>query len=215
MTARTLYFAGLGLMLATAAPVQAVSLVNGGFENGLTGWDTDKRGGQIMTVAEHVSLAYPSRTWQATEGSTFALLRANGLDKCISVSQSFTVGPQTKAALSLDWFLDSNEGFLRVTQADGQAGGAANGETVFEITAPGPSTGGTHWSSQELDLEPGEYQLTAGVVRARGYRLPGYLGIDNVALNSDTGEPTPEPITLLVVFSGAVGLAGYVRRRTA
>ena len=215
MTVRTLCFAGLGLMLAAAVPAQGVSLVNGGFEDGLTGWDTCTQGGQIKTVTEHVSSATRGYAWQPTEGDLFALLRVNGLNKCVSLSQGFTVGAPA-STLSLDWFLDSNEGFLRITKAQGgQAGGAANGEIVFETRTPGPPGGGTLWSSQELELQPGAYQLTVGVVKAGNYALPGYLGIDNVALNGDAGEPTPEPITLLVVFSGVVGLAGYVRRRAA
>ncbi|MDY7009770.1 MAG: PEP-CTERM sorting domain-containing protein [Planctomycetota bacterium] len=93
--------------------------------------------------------------------------------------------------------------------------GAGSGSGQFDMFLS--VTGGTESLLWDTDVFPTPTSLIAGVTadfRLKGSTTPTGVG-DWLVSSSDpiTGTYVPEPMTMLAVFTGIAGLAGYIRKR--
>lgn len=200
------YLALCGLVLAVAGTAGAAGIVNGSFENGLTGWTTQtSQGGSVAVVSNFES-------WNPTDGSKFALLTTG--DPQLFGSENWQLLFQTPTLdkgcqVSFDYFFD-NDALIGNDIARIKLGGVV----VAQITAdtPGECTGSwVHYVSAPL-ASAGAYTIEFGV-QDNGCIIDicdSHMGVDNVAA---TCPVVPEPVTMLGVFAGISGIGAYIRKR--
>ncbi len=190
---------GVGLLLA--GPASAVSIVNGDFSAGLTGW----------TVSGPV-----------TESGGQAILEKDPDFPLATLEQAFTV-PADALSLSFTYditLIPSTALALDVFQAMLAPTGSAPGSGLFFMDLLGlqsydPAEVSVVGDTVTLDVSGfvGQDVLLSFWLlgsQAADYELD--VAIDDVAL-ALAPAVVPEPLTLLALSAGVAGLGGYLRRR--
>ena len=205
------------MILGLIGTANANLITNGDFETGdLTGWSTK---GDV-SVADAGVFA----TWQGMD-NYFALLGFDTTDGTSQLRQDFDVTGYTEFTISFDWAFDywdnsysADDTFLSLVRQDGKPNKKI---TMLDLQTNGdffhPELGlyyGTY--SETIDLS--EYITDDARLIFRlteesdNFFLSGtasMAGIDNVSV---TGNPVPEPGTVLLLGIGLLGV-GIVRRK--
>jgi hypothetical protein len=192
----------LGLMLAVGGTAGAVSLQNGSFEQGLTGWSTQTSQDGSVTVVSRWE------NWLPTDGRKFALLTTGDWQLCGQENWQLLCQTPTLAKgsqVSFDWFFDQDEWLF-----DDYARIKLNGVIVEELRddTPGECAGNwMHYISAPLPQD-GAYTIEFGVKKDGGL-ICSHMGVDDVQVTSTV----PEPVTMLGIAAGIGGIGAYLRKR--
>jgi len=211
------------LLFALAQTAQATPLVNGGFETGdFTGWTVILNGGTAQVVSSHTSIVAPgdpSTVYSPVGGSYFALLKTDGPGNEQKIQQSFDLvaGQTIFGWAAFDWgdyaqFYDN--AWVRIYKGDPAAFDVPWYESGNPMTPPIPPTPPiprpnywdgpwTKWSYTAPTA--GTYTVVMGIENWGDAALPSYALFDDVKV-------TPLPGTLLFLFSGLFGLAGFRKK---
>lgn len=196
-------------MLAVAPlAAQASTLVNGGFEGGLTGWTADT--GLVQTPGVFYQRDADNNAvlpgYDPVEGWLFAAIQADQPDTPVLLSQSFW----TSGGVFSGWAAFVGEdiegfddyGFVRIFDA-------ATSQTLFStgIAALG-DYGATPWTFFSVDLAPGTYTIEAGVANGFDDVNPSFLLVDGFAM-----ADVPEPAAWALMLAGFFGAGAALRRR--
>ncbi len=194
MRIKTLLVVAAVTLLLFAAPAAFGQnlLTNGGFETGdFTGWTT---GGNFEDT-EVVTGAFYEYTG-AQEGNFYAVLGPVGSDGTLSQSFSDTAGAHYTFSFWLASVGDNPSDFSAYW----------DGTQVLSLT--NPNTGAT-WSQFSFS-ETGTGNDTISFAFRDD---PAYIALDNVSVTETSQSSVPEPSTFMLLGSGALGLAGFVRRK--
>ncbi len=194
MRIKTLLVVAAVTLLLFAAPAAFGQnlLTNGGFETGdFTGWTT---GGNFEDT-EVVTGAFYEYTG-AQEGNFYAVLGPVGSDGTLSQSFSDTAGAHYTFSFWLASVGDNPSDFSAYW----------DGTQVLSLT--NPNTGST-WSQFSFS-ETGTGNDTISFAFRDD---PAYIALDNVSVTETSQSSVPEPSTFMLLGSGALGLAGFVRRK--
>jgi Carbohydrate binding domain/PEP-CTERM motif len=187
-----LAFVAVALLLCAPAAFGQNLLTNGGFETGdFTGWTT---GGNFGATGV-TSGAFYEYTG-AEEGTYYAYLGPVGSDA--TLSQSFTTQAGTSYTFS----------FWLAAVGDNPSDFSAywDGNQVYSVTNPNTNGVWTQYSFTETGT--GNDTITLSFRDD-----PAYIALDNVSVTANTGGSVPEPSSFLLLGSGALGLAGFIRRK--
>jgi PEP-CTERM motif len=179
------------LVCAPAAFAQNL-LTNGGFETGdFTGWTT---GGNFEDT-EVVSGPFYVYSG-AQEGNFYAALGPVGSDG--TLSQSFAT--QAGAQYTFSFWLAS------VGDDPSDFSASWDGTVVYSATNPNTGANWTEFSFTETG--------TGHDTISFSFRDdPAYIALDNVSVTGTAPSSVPEPSSFMLLGSGALGLAGFVRRK--
>ncbi len=181
-----------GLISFACVQAHASNLVtNGGFENGnLSGW--------TATNASHGSL-YGVESYFVDSGSYAARFGGTSSGSFDSIAQTFSTAAGATENISFDF----------------ATGGAApefqamfNGSVIFDYIGQCSIPVNTFVHITATATGTGSDTLTF-----RGYNLPAYDYLDNVAVTQAPVAVTPEPSSLALLGTGMLGLAGMMRRK--
>lgn len=179
------------LLLAPAAFAQNL-LSNGSFQTGsFSSWTT---GGNFEDT-EVVSGAFYDYTGGQDGNTFYAVLGPVGSDG--TLSQSFATTAGTRYTFSF-WIAS-------VGDADSDFSAYWDGTQIYSVTDPDT---GANWS-QLTFTETGTGHDT---IQFDFRDDPEYIGLDNVSVVAAPSS-TPEPSSFLLMGSGALALAGVIRRK--
>ncbi len=187
-----LAFVVVAILLCAPAAFAQNLLTNGNFATGdFTGWTT---GGNFEDT-EVVSGAFYDYTG-AQDGSTFyAVLGPVGSDG--TLSQSFT--DHAGASYTFSFWLAS------VGDDPSDFSAKWDGTTVLSLSDPNTGANWTQFSFTETGT--GNDTITFSFRDD-----PEYIGLDNVSVTENPSS-VPEPSSFLLMGSGALALAGVIRRK--
>jgi len=168
-------------------------LTNGSFESGsFSGWTT---GGNFEDT-EVVSGAFYDYTG-AQQGSFYAVLGPVSSDGTLSQSFATTAGTQYTFSFWIASVGDDPSDFSAYW----------DGTQIYSVTNPDT---GANWSQLSF-TETGTGHDT---IQFNFRDDPAYIGLDNVSVTAQSGQGTvPEPSSFLLMGSGALALAGVIRRK--
>ena len=192
MKLHTLIVATAVALLVCAPSVFGQNLLtNGGFDTGdFTGWTT----GGNFEFSQVVSGAFYQYTG-AQEGTFYAALGPVGSDG--TLSQSFASLPGAQYTFS----------FWLAAVGDDPSDFSAfwDGNQVYSATDPNTNGAWTQYSFSETG--------TGHDTISFSFRDdPDYIALDNVSV-SPVASSVPEPSSFLLLGSGVLGLAGFIRRK--
>jgi hypothetical protein len=167
-------------------------LTNGSFQNGsFSGWGTDGN----FEDTEVVSGPFYVYTGSQDADGFYAVLGPVGSDG--SLEQSFTTTPGQQYTFS----------FWLAAVGDDPSDFSAmwDGTTIYSATDP--NTGGAWTLFSFTETGTGHDTITFNFRDD-----PEYIALDNVSVTPQSGT-VPEPSSLLLMGSGALGLAGVIRRK--
>lgn len=206
---------GGALAFGVALSANSATLVNGGFEAGLTGW-TATGYVDVVTNADDAVITPPhGEHFLPTEGAQFARLTSGSdaevFDAYTLLSQDFTIVGQgvlsgDAAFLAFDALPYDDNAMVRVFNA-------TTNQVVFasSVTAVG-DYGHTHWTGFQTGLlSAGDYTFEAGVRDGTAAGYPSQLLIDHISVAAGASA-APEPSTWGLMLSG-FGLIGAMLRR--
>jgi hypothetical protein len=216
----------------------AASLVNGGFESGLTGWTVvNQEGGRGSWYSTHGELA-PTTSLSIpapSEGSQYAVTDQSNIGSHVLFQNIFLEAGATHS-LSFQWFANSlsedgemsdagtmnkdafpNQNFrvdIVSTLFSDWFGPSSTTGVLANILAPvAPSY--SSWNRVSFDLTPwagSSVRLALRQVDNQGYFN---AGVDDVSVTSESvkSESVPEPIAILGTIMGLGGMAGVRERQ--
>ncbi len=178
------------LLLAPAAIAQNL-LTNGSFETGdFTGWTT---GGNFEASGVTSGAFYEYSG--AQQGTFYAYLGPVGSDGTLSQSFATTAGAQYTFSFWIASVGDDPSDFSA----------SWDGTVVYSATNPNTGANWTQFSFTETGTGNDTIQFS--------FRDdPAYIGLDNVSV-TQVPSTVPEPSSFLLMGSGALGLAGVIRRK--
>ncbi len=179
------------LLLAPAAFAQNL-LTNGSFQDGnFNNWTT---GGNFEDT-EVVSGAFYDYTGSQDADGFYAVLGPVGSDG--TLSQSFTT--QAGAQYTFSFWIAS--------VGDDPSDFSASWDGTVVYSATNPNTG-ANWT----ELSFTETGTGHDTIQFNFRDDPAYIGLDNVSV-TQVPSTVPEPSSFLLLGSGALGLAGVIRRK--
>ena len=176
-----------------SAPAFAQNLLtNGSFETGdFTGWTT----GGNFEFTQVTSGAFYDYTG-AEDGTYYVTMGPVGTPG--SLSQTFTDTAGAQYTFSF-WF---------ASVGDNPSSFSASWDGTQVLNLSNPDTG-ANWT-QFTFTETG----TGSDTISFSFRDdPAYLALDNVSVTEQSGSSVPEPSSLLLLATGALGVGGFVRRK--
>jgi len=179
-------------VLLTAAPMAfGQNLVNNGsFETGdFTGWSVNGLE-EVVTGPFSVYSGAQDGNWYSVWGNI-------GADGTISQTISTTAGQQYTFSFWLAAVGDDPSDFSAMW----------DGTTVYSQTDP--NTGGAYQLFSFTVTGTGSDTITFN-----GRDDPAWIALDNISVTPTSGTGTvPEPSSIMLMGSGALGLAGFLRRK--
>jgi len=192
MRVKTLLVIVAATMLLCAPMAFGQNLVtNGSFETGdFTGWNVTP--GTLEEVVTGPFYVYTG----AEDGNYYSVWGNVGSDGSISQTITDTAGQQYVLSFWLAAVGDSPSDFSAMW----------DGTTVYSAT--NPNTGGA-WTLFSFDeIGTGHDTITFSFRDD-----PAWIALDNVSVVASGTGTTPEPSSFLLLGSGVLGLAGFLRRK--
>ena len=191
MKVKTLLVVAAAALLLCAPAFGQNLLTNGGFETGdFTGWTT---GGNFGATGV-TSGAFYEYTG-AQEGNFYAYLGPVGSDATLSQSFTTTAGQQYTFSFWIAAVGDDPSDFSAFW----------DGTQVYAVTDP--NTGGQWTQYSFTETGTGSDSITLSFRDD-----PAYIALDNVSV-TPSASSVPEPSSFMLLGSGALGLAGFLRRK--
>lgn len=188
--------------LALPSTASAATLVNNGFESGLTGWSAAP--GALVSVVSTFSNPGTPSTYNPMEGNSFALLRAGTDGEATGLTQFFSMsaGETIKFAVAFaggDYHPFDDSGFLSIFSFQDNTGTTLFSESIGSVG----DYENTPWTFVSFTASvSGLYSVNASIQNNLDSLNPSYLLIDAV----------PEPSTWLMMLFG-FGAVGFAMRR--
>lgn len=202
------------LMLGVVATTAGAQIVNGGFEDGLNGWNIDAGAADVTVFSREFENSRdfipPTREdWKPVSGERFGSLwstDSNGINRS-QISQRFNA--ESGQWITFNWFFD----FGDVAQFPDTARGwleDENGSVVTTFFSINPTIDDVEFEENWTLGNPVRYDFqSTGIYTIRFETIDGpgvfesILGVDNVTV-------VPEPATMSALL---IGLAVIARRR--
>lgn len=187
----------------------AAPIINGSFEDGLSGWTTNDPA-KVQVVNSYIASDISTPViMNPTDGDNFAVIKAGSPVTSLLSTSFFVIAGQD---ISFDWFFDGNDykpfndfGSYALQISVGGVPIVANILAQIATTGDFALTG---WHNEVFSApSSGEVQIAFYAVNAFDSLFSSVLGIDNIK-----AVGIPEPGTILLLALGLLGLTSFTRK---
>ena len=192
----------LASALALPSTAGAATLVNNGFESGLTAWQAAPDA--LVSVVSTFSNAGTSSTYSPVEGKNFAVLRTGATGVATGLTQFFSMNADETVKFAVafvgeDYLPFDDSGFLSIFNFQNNSNTVLFSKSISTVG----NFSATPWTFVSFTASiAGQYSINASIQNSGDSNLNSFLLIDAV----------PEPSTWLMMLFGFAAV-GYSMRR--
>jgi hypothetical protein len=182
------------MVVATFTDATTQGLVNGGFEQGLSGWTTNVGSGtgssvSVVTSYNAIVVSGPPITYFPKEGSHFAVVQTGSYTTLLS-QPFFASAGQTISGWAFfdagDYLPYNDNGSVQILSSGGSAVATPFSSSVSQVG----DYGQTPWTSWQYTFTAsGTYTIQAQASNYGDYSVQSYLGLDGLTLGAGSQPP--------------------------